>query len=64
MTCWTQLVRLFKIILPESGAIQARPGWRFWDLLQIRADQIIWVLKKMSTFYNFYKSNKAEPGDE
>ena len=31
---------------------------------QIKKDQIIWVSRKMSTSYDFYKFDKEEPGDD
>ena len=61
MTYWTQWVGLSERVLLDSGIIWAEPGW---DLLQIWADQFIWVSKKMSMSYEFYKSAEEKSGDK
>ena len=48
-------------VLLDSGAIWIRLRCK---VLSLTSDQIIWVSKKMSTFYYFYKSDKEEPDDK
>ena len=56
--------------LPGSDAVWTGPGYKVLRLAsdqdrseQIRGDQIIWVLRRISTSYDFYKFDNKEPGD-